>query len=174
MAPYEALYGRPCRSPSCWIESNDRLVLGPDLIREASAKVELIKKRMKAAQDRQKKYADKRRRPLEFEIGDLVFIKFSPIKGAIRFGKTGKLAPRYIGPFRVLERIGTVAYRIELPERMSGIHNVFHVSHLRKFDHDPSLVVEPVIQEDLEVGPDLTVVRNPVQIVDQDEKQVRS
>ena len=70
MAPYEALYGRPCRSPSCWIESKDRLVLGPDLIREASVNVELIKKRMKAAQDRQKKYADKRRRPLEFEIGD--------------------------------------------------------------------------------------------------------
>ena len=174
MAPYEALYGRPCRSPSCWIESKDRLVLGPDLIREASAKVELIKKRMKAAQDRQKKYADRRRRPLEFEIGDLVFVKVSPIKGAIRFVKMGKLAPRYIGPFRVLERIGTVAYRIELPERMSGIHNVFHVSHLRKFVHDPSLVVEPVVQEDLEVEPNLTVVRNPVQIVDRDEKQLRN
>ena len=120
MAPFEALYGRPCRSPSCWIESKDRLVLGSNLIREASATVELIKKRMKAAQDRQKKYADRRRRPLEFEIGDLVFVKVSPIKGAIRFGKTGKLAPRYIGPFRVLEKIGAVAYRIELPERCLG------------------------------------------------------
>ena len=80
MAPYEALYGRPYRSPSCWIESKDRPVLGPDLIREASAKVELIKKRMKAAQDCQKKYANKRRRQLEFEIGDLVFVKVSPIK----------------------------------------------------------------------------------------------
>ena len=111
---------------------------------------------------------------MEFEIGDLVFVKVSPIKRAIRFGKTGKLAPRYIGPFRVLERIGAVAYRVEFPERMSGIHNVLHVSYLRKFVHDPSLVVEPVVQEDLEVEPNLTMVRNPVRIVDQDERQLRS
>lgn len=175
MAPYEALYGRPCRSPSYCIESEDCLILGrPNLIRKASAMVELIKKGIKATQNRQKRYADKRRRNLKFKVGDLVFVKISPIKVAIRFGKTGKLAPRYIGPFRVLERIDALAYRIELPERMAGIHNVFHVSHLRKYVYDPSLVVEPTVQEDLEVEPDLTAVRHPVQIVDRDEKEFRN
>ena len=118
MAPYEALYGRPCRSPLCWIEVGESSITGPDLIRDTSEKVSLILQRLLTAQSRQKSYADVRRRPLEFEVGDHVFLK----RGVVRFGKRGKLLPRFIGPFEVLERIGTVAYRLALPPSMSGVH----------------------------------------------------
>ena len=174
MAPYEALYGRPCKAPACWIESGDKLILGPDMIREATEKVELVKLRMREAQDRQKSYADQRRRDLVFEIGDLVFVKISPMRGVVRFGKAGKLTPRYVGPFRVMERIGFQAYRVELPEHMAGIHNVFHVSHLRKCLHDLSLILEPSVQQEIEIEPDLTIIRRPFRIIDREEKQLRN
>ena len=174
MAPYETLYGRPCKAPACWIEYGDKLVLGPDMIREATEKVELVKLRMKEAQDRQKSYADQRRRDLVFEIGDLVFVKISPMKGVVRFGKAGKLTKRYVGTFRVMERIGFQAYRVELPEHMEGIHNVFHVSHLRKCLHDPSLILEPSVQQEIEIEPDSTVIRRPFCIIDRKEKQLRN
>ena len=174
MAPYEALYGRPCKAPACWVESGNKLVLGPDMILEATAKVELVKLRMKEAQDRQKSYADQRRRDLVFEIEDLVFVKISPMKGVVRFGKYGKLAPRYVGPFRVLERIGFQAYKVELPEYMAGIHNVFHVSHLRKCMHNPSLILEPSVQQEIEIEPYLTVIRHPFSIIDREGKQLRN
>ena len=172
MAPFEALYGRPCRSPSCWVESGNRLVLGPEMIQEATEKVNLIRQRMKTAQSRQKSYADLKRRNVEFEEGDKVFLKISPMKGVVRFGKTGKLAPRYIGPFPILERIGPVAYRVELPDWLSGVHNVFHISHLRRYVHDPDLIVEEAAQQDLEITPNLTVIREPT-IVDRGEKKLR-
>ena len=109
MAPFEALYGKLCRSPSCWVESTERLLLGPDMVRDTTERVELIRKTMKTAQDRQKSYADKRRTKLEFEVGDLVFIKVSPLRRVVRFGSGGKLAPRFVGPFPITERIGTMA-----------------------------------------------------------------
>ena len=174
MAPYEALYGRPCRSPICWVESGDQIILGPELIKEASEKVLVIQNRMKEAQNRQKSYADKRRRPLEFAEGDAVFVKISPMKGTVRFGKLGKLAPRYIGPFEILERIGTLAYKVKLPEKLNGVHNVFHVSQLRKSIRNQSDVIEPEIQKELEIEPNLTVIRNPVKIVDKEEKELRN
>ena len=90
----------------------------------------MIRKRMKTAQDRQKSYADKRRTDLEFEVGDRVFLKVSPLRNVVCFGSAGKLAPRFVGPFPIIERIGTMAYRVELPERLAGVHNVFHVSQL--------------------------------------------
>ena len=96
MTPFEALYGRPCKSPACWLETGNILVLGPDLVREASDKIELIRGRMKKAQSRQKSYVDKRRKDLEFSVGDMIFIKVPPMKGVVRFGKSGKLAPRYV------------------------------------------------------------------------------
>ena len=173
MSPFAALYGQSCNSPSCWIESGDRLVLGPDMIMEASEKVEEIRKKMKIAQDRQKKYADRRRRDLEFSVGDQVFLKISPLRNVVRFGRRGKLAPRYIGPFRILERIGSLAYRVDLPEKLAGVHNVFHVSHLRKYLHDPSLFVQPALLENLDVEPNLTVERKPLRIVDRGTKQLR-
>ena len=112
MAPYEALYGRPCRSPLCWVELGESSITGPDLIRDTSEKVSLIRQRLLTAQSRQKSYADVRRRPLEFEVGDHVFLKVMPKRGVVRFGKHGKLSSRFIGPFKILERVGTVAYRV--------------------------------------------------------------
>ena len=108
----------------------NKVILGPDMIRDTLEKVDLIRKRMKAAQDRQKSYADKRRTELEFEVDDLVFAKISPLKRVMRFGNAGKRTPRFIRPFKIFERIGKLAYIVELPEKMAGVHNVFHVSHL--------------------------------------------
>ena len=113
MAPFEALYGRPCNSSSYWLETGEKFVLGPDVIRETSAKIKVIQQRMKAARDRQKSYADKRRRDLKFSVGDLVFIKISPLKHVIRFGRSGKLAPRFDGPFPVLEQVGNLLLILE-------------------------------------------------------------
>ena len=110
MAPFEALYGRPCRSPLCWTEVGEVSALGPDVARETTEKVKLIRQQLVTAQSRQKSYADRRRRPLAFEVGDHVFLKVSPRRGVSRFGRGGKLSPRYIGPFDILERIGDVAY----------------------------------------------------------------
>ena len=110
MAPYEALYGRPCQSSICWTEVGESSITGPDLIRDTSKKVNLIRKRLLTAQSIQKIYADRQRRPLEFEVGYHIFLKVMPKRGVVRFGKQGKLAPRYIGIFKVLERVGIVAY----------------------------------------------------------------
>ena len=134
MTPYEALYGRPCRSPICWIEMGERSITDPDMIQDTFEKVDLM--RLLTAQSPQKRYANKRRRPLEFEVGDHVFLKVMPKRGVVRFGKRGKLAPRYIGPFEVLERVGTIAYRLALPLSLSGVQKVFHVSMLRKYIPD--------------------------------------
>ncbi|GKC19521.1 reverse transcriptase domain-containing protein [Tanacetum coccineum] len=131
-APFEALYGRKCRSPVCWAEVGEAQLTGPEIIHETTEKIFKIRDRMQAARDRQKSYADKRRRPLEFEVGDKVMLKVAPWKGVMRFGKRGKLNPRYIGPFRIIERIGPVAYRLELPQELSRVHNVFHVCNLKK------------------------------------------
>ena len=142
MAPYEALYGRPCRSPICWIEVGESSITGPDLIRDTSEKLSLIRQRLFMAQSRQKNYADVRRRPLEFEVGDHVFLKVMPKRGVVRYDKRGKLSPRFIGPFEILERVGTVAYGLELPPSMSGVHEIFHVSMLRRYTPDPTHVVD--------------------------------
>ena len=105
-------------------------------------KVNVIRARLKAAQDRQKRYTDKRRKDLEFEVEDRVFLKLSPWKGVVRFGKRGKLSPRYIGPFEIVDRISPVAYRLDLPEELAQVHNFFHISMLRKYISDPSHVLE--------------------------------
>ncbi|GJY49096.1 putative reverse transcriptase domain-containing protein [Tanacetum coccineum] len=117
-APFEALYGRKCRSPICWAEVGDAQLTGPEIVHETTEKIIQIKKRIQAARVRQKSYADRKRKPLEFEVGDKVMLKVSPWKGVIRFGKRGKLNPRYIGPFKILDRVGMLAYRLELPEQL--------------------------------------------------------
>ncbi|GJV73027.1 hypothetical protein Tco_1493022 [Tanacetum coccineum] len=118
-APFEALYERKCRSLILWAEIGESSLIRPELVQETTDKVVLIMEKLKAARDRQKSYADNRRKPLEFEVGDRVMLKVSPWKGVIRFGKKGKLAPRYVGPFEILERIGPVAYRLRLPKELS-------------------------------------------------------
>ncbi|GJZ45533.1 putative reverse transcriptase domain-containing protein [Tanacetum coccineum] len=118
-APFEALYGRKCRSPVCWTEVGEAQILGPKLIQETTEKIIQIKQRMQAARDRQKSYADLKRKPMEFQVGDKVMLKVSPWKGVVCFGKRGKLNPRYVGPFKVLEKVGEVAYKLELPD---GLH----------------------------------------------------
>ena len=140
VASYEALYGRKCRSPICWDEVGERKILGPEIIQRTCEKVNMIRDRLRAAQSRKKSYYDIKSKALELEIGDKVFLWVAPMKRVIRFGKKGKLSPRYVGPFEVLERAGEVAYKIALPSALSEIHNVFHDSIVRKYIPDPSHV----------------------------------
>ena len=169
MAPYEALYGRPCRSPVCWAE--DKELLGPEIVQETTEKILIIRDRIRTAQSRQKSYADLKRRTLEFAVGDYVFLKVSPMKGVVRFGKKkGKLSPRFVGPFEVMERVGDLAYRLALPLSMSGVHNVFHVSMLRKYIQDESHVIDHGM---IKVNEDATFVVTPVRILDKTMKQLR-
>ena len=142
MAPYVALYGRPCRSPLCWTEVGESSITGPDMIRDTSEKVSLIRQCLLMAQSWQKSCVDVRRRPLEFEVGDHVFLKVMPKRRVVRFSKQGKLSPRFIGPFEILERVGTVVYQLALPPNMSGVHEVFHVFMLRTYTPDPAHVVD--------------------------------
>ena len=114
-APFEVLYGRRCRTPLCWEDPSDRVLLGPDLVEETSTMIRVIQDRIKAAQSRQKSYADRGRRPGSFEVGDHVLLRVSPTKGVRRFGLKGKWSPRYIGPFTVTKKIGELAYRLDLP-----------------------------------------------------------
>ncbi|GKB35605.1 putative reverse transcriptase domain-containing protein [Tanacetum coccineum] len=140
-APYEALYGQKCRSPVCWAEVGEAQLTGPEMIQETTEKIVQIKQRIQAAQDRQKSYADLKRKPMEFEIGDRVMLKVSPWKGVVRFIKRGKLKPRYVGPFKVLAKVGDVAYRLELPQELSRVHSTFHVSNLKKCYSDEPLAM---------------------------------
>ncbi|KAF5803619.1 putative nucleotidyltransferase, Ribonuclease H [Helianthus annuus] len=171
MAPYELLYGRKCRTPVCWGEVGPRGLAPTDIIRATNAKIDIVRAHLKAAQDRQKAYADKRNRPIEFQVGDMVMLKVSPWKGIIRFRKRGKLSPRFIGPFRIIERVGKVAYRLELPEELSGIHNTFHVSHLRKCLADETAHVH---YDDIEVDNSLNYAVKPIAILDRKEKSLRN
>ena len=132
MAPFEVLYGRKCRTPLNWSETGEGLVFGPDILREAEEQVQLVRERLKTAKSRQKSYADSRRRDVNFRVGDLVYLWVTPLQGTQRFHVKGKFAPRYIGPFKITERRGEVAYQLELPPELSDVHNVFHVSQLRK------------------------------------------
>ncbi|WVZ49199.1 hypothetical protein U9M48_000576 [Paspalum notatum var. saurae] len=124
MAPFEALYGRRCRTPLNWSEPGERVTFGPELVTQAEEHVKFIHSNLKRAQSRQKSYSDKRRRPLAFEEGDHVYLRVSPMKGVHRFGVKEKLAPRYVGPFKITERCGSVAYRLELLPHLAAIHDI--------------------------------------------------
>ncbi|XP_024974845.1 uncharacterized protein LOC112512951 [Cynara cardunculus var. scolymus] len=132
MAPFEALYGRKCRTPVCWLEAGEKQFVDPEIVQETTDKVKGIRERLKAAQDLQKSYADKKRRPIEFQVRDGVMLKVSPWKGIIPFEKHGRLSSRFLGPFKILARVGFQDYRLELQPEMDGIHNTFHVCHLCK------------------------------------------
>nr|GFC28945.1 putative reverse transcriptase domain-containing protein [Tanacetum cinerariifolium] len=169
-APFEALYGRKCRSPVYWAEVGDAQLTGLEIIHETTEKIVQIKSRIQAAHDRQKSYADLKRKPMDFQVGDKVMLKVSPWKGVVRFGKQGKLNPRYIGPFQVLSKVGNVAYRLELPQQLSQVHNTFHVSNLKKCLSDESLVI-PL--EGLHVDDKLQFVEEPVEIMDREIKRLK-
>jgi hypothetical protein len=170
MAPFEALYGRKCRTPLMWSEVGERTLFGPDIIKDAEEQVARVQENLKAAQSRQKSYADTRRRPLEFQPGDFVYLKVSPIRGTRRFQVRGKLAPRYIGPYKILGRVGAVAYRLELPPEMSDVHNVFHVSQLKQCFRVPE---EQVPLEIMDLQPDLQYQERPIKILDVATRQTR-
>ncbi|GKF26935.1 hypothetical protein Tco_0082829 [Tanacetum coccineum] len=149
-APFEALYGRKCRSPVLWAEIGESSLIGPELILETTYKVVLIKEKLKAARDRQKSYADKRRKLLEFEVGDRVLLKVSPWKGVVRFGKK--------------------AYRMRLPKELSSVNNTFHVSNLKKCLTDTNLHV-PL--DEIKVDKKLRFVEEPVEIMDREIKKLK-
>ena len=141
MAPYEALYGRRYRTLVCWTELNEHKVIGPNIVKDTEGTVQVIRQRLKAVSDRQKSCADLKRKDIEYEVGDKVFLKASPLRKVLRFGKKGKLSPRFIGPCEVLERIGLVAYRLALPPELAKLYDVFHVSMLRKYRSDESHIL---------------------------------
>ncbi|GKC63648.1 putative reverse transcriptase domain-containing protein [Tanacetum coccineum] len=169
-APFEALYGRKCRSPVIWAEVGESQLIGPEIMQETTEKIFQIKERLKTARSRQKSYADKRRKPLEFKVGDRVLLKVSPWKGVVRFGKKGKLAPRYVGPFEIVECVGPVAYRLRLPQELSCIHDTFHVSNLKKCLAESDVQV-PL--EEIEIDENLRFVEEPIEIVERDMKKLK-
>ncbi|GJS04837.1 putative reverse transcriptase domain-containing protein [Tanacetum coccineum] len=167
---FEALYGRKCRSSIIWAEVKEGQLIGLELVQETTEKISQIKDRLKAARDRQKSYADKRRKPLEFSVGEYVLLKVSPWKGVVRFGKKGKLAPRFVGPFEITERICPVAYRLRLPEELNGVHDTFHVSNLKKCLADPTLQV-PL--DEIQVDAKLNFVKEPMEILERELKELK-
>ncbi|GJS49982.1 putative nucleotidyltransferase, ribonuclease H [Tanacetum coccineum] len=170
-APFELLYGRKCRAPICWDEVGERLIEGPELIEITNEKVAVAKEKLKEARSRQKSYADKHRRDLEFQVGDRVFLKVSPFRGVKRFGIKGKLSPRFIGPFEILERIGEVSYRLALPPQLSHVHDVFHVSLLRGYHYHPLHVASYPFDQ---IQPDMSLSEEPESILDRQERVMRN
>ncbi|GJW67863.1 putative reverse transcriptase domain-containing protein [Tanacetum coccineum] len=192
-APFEALYGRKCRSPFMWAEVGECQLIGPELVQETTEKISQIKDRLKATRDRQKSYADKRRKPLEFMKalsmvsgglgggGILVMrdmrsrckqwvVVFCDGRWWGRFGKKGKLAPRFVRPFEIIEKVGHVAYRLDFPEELNGVHDTFHVSNLKKCLADPTLQV-PL--DEIRVDAKLNFVEEPVEILEREIKKLK-
>jgi hypothetical protein len=167
MAPFKMLYGRRCRTPLFWNETGERKVFGPNILQEAKKQVCMVRENLRVAQSRQKSYTDHRRRELSFEVGDFVYLKVSPMRGLRRFKVRGKLAPRFIRPFKILEKRGEVAYQLELPPQLSDVRDVFHVSQLKKYLRVPE---EQISMEDLDVKEDLSYQEYPVKILGMSER----
>jgi hypothetical protein len=162
MAPFEMLYGRRCQTLLFWNETGERKIFGPDILQEAEKQVRMVRKNLRVVQSRQKSYTD-HRRELSFEVGDLVYLKVSPMRGLCRFKVRGKLAPRFIGPFKILEKRGEVAYQLKLPPQLSNVHDVFHVSQLKKCLHVPE---KQIPMEDLNAKEDLSYQEYPIKILE--------
>nr|AAX95936.1 retrotransposon protein, putative, Ty3-gypsy sub-class [Oryza sativa Japonica Group]ABA93392.2 retrotransposon protein, putative, Ty3-gypsy subclass [Oryza sativa Japonica Group] len=171
MAPFEALYGRKCRTPLFWDQTGEHQMFGTEVLTEAEEKVRTVRERLRIAQSRQKSYADNRRRELTFEAGDYVYLRVTLLRGVHRFQTKGKLAPRFVGPYKILERRGEVAYQLELPSNMIGIHDVFHVSQLKKCLRVPE---EQADSEHIDIQEDLTYVEKPVRILETSERRTRN
>nr|GEX07424.1 putative reverse transcriptase domain-containing protein [Tanacetum cinerariifolium] len=169
-APFEALYGQKCRSLVIWTEVGESQLIGPKIIQETTEKIIQIKERFKTTKNRQKSYVDKRRKPFEFKVGDRVLLKVSPWKGVVRFGKKGKLAPRYVGPFKIVKCVRPVAYRLKLPQELSCVHDTFHVSNLKK------CLAEPYVQvplDEIKIDENLYFVEEPIEIVERYVKKLK-
>ncbi|WVZ93956.1 hypothetical protein U9M48_039905 [Paspalum notatum var. saurae] len=166
-SPFEALYGKRCRTPLFWNHTGEKQVFGHNIIQDAEQQLRIVQENLRVAQSRQRSYADVRRRDLSFKVDNHVYLKVSPMRGIRRFNMKRKLAPRYIGPFKILEKKGEVAYRLELPLSLSGVHDVFHVSQLKKCLRQAPL-------EGLEVQEDLTYTEHPVKILDTSERSTRN
>ncbi|GJS18069.1 putative reverse transcriptase domain-containing protein [Tanacetum coccineum] len=169
-APLRHFNGKMFVRPVCWAEVGEVQLTGPEIVQETTEKIIQVKQRMQAARDRQKSYADLKRKPMEFEVGDKVMLKVSPWKGVVRFGKRGKLNPRFVGPFKVIKRVGDVAYKLELPEELSRVHNTFHVSNLKKCHADEPLAV-PL--DGLHFDDKLQFVEEPIEITDREVKRLK-
>ncbi|XP_027182042.1 uncharacterized protein LOC113780441 [Coffea eugenioides] len=170
MAPYEALYGRKCRSPICWNEIGEKKVLVSTTvpwIEEAQEKVKLIRQEIQTAQSHQKSYADNRRKDLEFAV----FLKITPLKTSLMSGRDKKLQPRFMESYKIIQHVGTVAYKLELPLNLSQIHNIFHVSMLKKYHPDPSYILQP---ENIEIDETLTYEKKPIKLLDRKVKELRN
>ncbi|WVZ52311.1 hypothetical protein U9M48_003384, partial [Paspalum notatum var. saurae] len=170
-SPFEALYGRRCRTPLFWNQTGGKQVFGPNLIKDAEQQIKMVRENLRVSQSRQKSYADVRRRELTFKVNDFVYLKVSPMRGIWRFNIKGKLAPRYIGPFKIVERKGEVAYKLELPPNISGILDVFHVSQLKKCLR---VLEEQAPLEGLDVQEDLTYTEHRVKILETSERVTRN
>jgi hypothetical protein len=170
MAPFEALYGCRCRTPLSWSQTGERKIFGPNLVTEAEEKVKTIQNNLKAAQSRQKSYADIRRRSLQFQVGDFVYLRVSPTRGIQQFGVKGKLAPRYIGPFEIIEACGLVAYHLQLPPQLAAIHDIFHISQLRKCVKVFTKIIDP---QAIKIESDLTYTEHPIRVLDTKERSTR-
>ncbi|XP_070032437.1 uncharacterized protein [Nicotiana tomentosiformis] len=171
MAPSEALYGSRCRSPVGWFEHGEARLLGTDLVQDALEKVKMIQDRLRTTQSRQKSYADWRVRYFAFMVGERVLLRVSPMKGVMRFRMKGKLSPRYIRPFEILERVGEVAYKHALPSSLSAVHPVFNVSMLLKYHSDPSHVLD---SSSVQLGKDLTSEEKSAAILARHVRKLRS
>jgi hypothetical protein len=163
MAPYKAIYGRQHRTPLFWSQTRESQVFGPEVLKDAEKQVQMVRESLKVAQSRQKSYADKRRRDLSIEIGDFVYLKVSPMRGTRRFRVKGKLAPRYVGPFKIIDHKKEVAYQLELSPQLSEVHDVCHVSQLKKCLR---VLEEQLPMEYLDLGGDLTYNERPIKILD--------
>nr|GFB67528.1 putative nucleotidyltransferase, ribonuclease H [Tanacetum cinerariifolium] len=170
-APFEMLYGRKCRAPICWDQVGERIIEGPEMIEVTNEKVAVAKEKLKEARTRQKSYADKHHRSIEFQPGDRVFLNVSPVRGVKRFGIKGKLSPRFIRPFEILDRVGEVSYRLALPPQLSHVHNVFHVSLLRGYKYHPLHVVSYLLDQ---IRADLSYVEEIEVILDRQDKVMRN
>jgi hypothetical protein len=166
MAPFEMLYGHRCRTLLFWSETGEQKVFGPDILQEAEKQVRMVRENLWVAQSRQESYDDHRRRELSFEVGDFVYLKMSPMGGLRHFKVRGKLAPRFIGPFKILEKRGEVAYQLVLPPQLSDVHDVFHVSQLKKCLHVPE---EQFHMEDFDAK-ELSYQEYPIKILETSER----
>jgi hypothetical protein len=170
MTSFEVLYERRCHTPLNWIEPGEKVIFGPDLVEEAEATVHRIQDNLKAVKSHQETYANKRHRPLEFEVGNHVYLRVSPMKGVKRFGMKEKLAPHYIGPFPILKKCGSVAYKLELPPSLARVHDIFHVLQLKKCLKAP---VDVVLPEVTPLEADLSYPEHPIKVLDQKDRVTR-